>query len=106
MRAVDVARIGLGATLLLRPQLATRLTATPATGGALGLARLLGGRYLAHGLVVGLADSSGLRRAGTGVEVLHAVSMGPLAALDPDHRRLAAAGAGIALGLAAWERLG
>ncbi len=104
MNGVDVARTALGATLVLRPEVATALTRTPATTDTTAVVRLLGGRYLAQGLL-GVVAPRSFRKLGMTVEALHAASMVPLGLDHPEHARLAAAGGAVATGLVLWEAL-
>lgn len=95
MSRLATARTWYGAALLLAPDaLVERLAGAP-TGRTFGrLRRALGARHLIQALVAGRTDDDRWRRLGGGVNLLHALSMVPVLALDPAHRR------GVALDLA------
>jgi hypothetical protein len=97
VRAALVAvRLGYGLLLVLVP--ATALPTDPGDRAALAVARLLGARHLAQGVIAALAPHLLTPRRGALVDGTHAVSMVGWAALDDRHRRpalLDAASAGV-----------
>lgn len=103
MRYVDRFRAVLGATLLLRPALASRAVGEPPTGASDVVTRILAVRMLAQVLAgrLGGGSASARRRlalADSGVEALHGASMLVLAIVLPHRRRLALASGGVAAG--------
>lgn len=114
VRTVDALRLGLGAAILVRPQLPLRLATGQTREHELTATRVLGARYVAQSVVgAGLTRAgrrSGatdgwrrLRQADAAVDVVHALSMVGLAAVSPRHRRLATVSAVTALGFAALD---
>ena len=102
-RPVDVARLGLGAAALGRPDLFLRLIPGSDGGGERATVRVLGARYI---LQSGTALAFGrpwVRDADAAIDLIHAVSMVALAALRPTHRRIALLSAATALGFAAAD---
>lgn len=104
MRTVGLVRLGLGALLLTRPSLGPQLTGTPATSRVRLLSRVLGLRYLAQGAIDLTLRPD--RRVDIAIEVVHALSMLPLARPGRPHARLALLSAGVAATLAAAETAG
>ena len=98
---VHAAHVVHGGALLLRSaSVAARIDGPQAGGRAVVVARVLGARHLLQGLV-GLAVASRASAAvGAVVDGVHAASMVALAVLDREHRRGAAASAGVALAFA------
>jgi hypothetical protein len=118
VRPVDLARLGLGAVALARPDLLLRLGGRHERGGE-GRAervvvRVLGARYVLQsgaGLVITQQhDRPGIRawvRAGDAtVDLVHALTMLALAAVRPSHRRLALISAATATAFAAADATG
>jgi hypothetical protein len=120
-RLVDVGRLALGAALVLRPDLASRLTPTDTGNAAVADAVADGGPDVAHGSRVRLAARVlGIRYLGqaglgllvrgrwvasldTAVELLHGATMVAAAIRWPVHRRPAAASASVAILFAAAD---
>ena len=99
-RPVDLARLALGSAALLRPGLFLRWGRADDDPVVRRAVRVLGGRY-----VVQSAAGLVLRRAwvpdvDAAVDLVHAATMLGLAAVAPDHRRLALLSAVIAVGFA------
>jgi hypothetical protein len=117
--AVTLVRAGYGVALVCAPQLLIRLTGDPVTGQppgaararpsrrACGVARVLGVRHLVQaGLTVVALRAAEPERSlplalGAAVDVLHATTMGGLAAVDRGARRVALADTGVEVALAA-----
>ncbi len=101
MRYAAVARAAYGLLLLLVPDAVVRLASsepmylTPTVVG-----RILGLRHLVQALTIERIETRNLLLAGTAIDVAHALSMLALAALNRNHRRLAALDAALAGGLA------
>jgi hypothetical protein len=104
LRGVDLARLSVGAVLLVRPGLPGRLTRTTTGPRARLASRLLGVRYVLQGGAGGLVRHPLLPRVDAAVDGLHAASMLAVVGLDQSHRRLALASAAFALGCA-WADL-
>lgn len=99
VRVADLARLGLGVLLLVRPELPATATRTPGSDAVRTITRLLGARYVAQAALVTAVASPRALRVGAVIEGLHASSMYALAGVDRTHRRLASASAVIASGL-------
>ena len=87
-RALQVIRAGYGATLILMPGPAIRLTTgRPPSRRACRTARLLGARHLAQTALTAAAPWPGTFAIGGQVDTLHAASMLLLAAVSRPGRR-------------------
>lgn len=114
-RPVDVARFGLGLVAATRPGLVLRVSRGDAGRAARVAVRILGARYLLQsgaGLALGRtgphpwrpgARRPWLRDADAVVDLIHAATMVGLAAVAPEHRRLALLSAGAATVFAAAD---
>jgi hypothetical protein len=102
-RAADAARAAIGAILLVRPDLAVRLTESPDGTGVRRVVRVLAARYLIQSTLGLAAEQRWLRLADTGVDVVHACSMLGFAEVFPAHRRMALTSATAALLFAALD---
>jgi hypothetical protein len=98
MRAADTARLALGLTLLVRPDLPQVALSTRARNerrGAIADSRTrriiqaLGARYVLQGLAGAVVRRRWVPTAGATVDLLHAASMLTLAHFVPELRRLA-----------------
>jgi hypothetical protein len=104
-RALQLARAGYGAALLLQPGPMIRLaTGRLPSRRACRVARLLGARHLAQATLTAFAPRPGVFAAGADVDALHAASMVMLAALDGAARRTALTDAVAEAALAATGR--
>jgi hypothetical protein len=102
-RAVDVARLSLGAAALGRPGLFLRLAHGHNGRTERATVRILGARYVAQS-GAGLAwGRPWVREADAAVDLVHALTMVALAASAPTHRRLALLSAATAMGFAAAD---
>lgn len=101
MKITGLLRLALGALLCGRPSLVPRLTRSTPTREVLLVTRILGGRYLVHG-VVDLAVPHD-PRLDVATELLHAASMVPFARRGRPHARAALLSVGVAVGLAALQ---
>lgn len=102
-RPADAARLGLAVALLARPGLPVRWTGSAGGPGVERTVRILGVRYLVQS-TVGLSVRAGwLRRADSGVDVIHAASMLWFARAFPRQRRLALLSSLTALGFATLD---
>jgi hypothetical protein len=105
MRAATVVRLGLGGVCLAAPVEVLALVGGPDRSDprtAL-VTRVLGGRLVLQG-IADLAWGRRTREAGVAVELTHAASMLPVAALWPAHRRTALWSAVAATATALLER--
>lgn len=103
----DVARLGYGVALLVDPAgTGRRLTGTPLDGRATLAARVLGMRHVVQALACLTHGTPLVRRMGQATDLLHAASMGALAAYDPARRRQALTDGTVALTFAASGQLG
>ncbi|WP_336857760.1 hypothetical protein [Sinomonas albida] len=103
MRPLEVFRAAYGMAELLAPgALEGAVTGTTPNDRAKAVFQILGGRHVLQAAATARAGR-GLRCLGGGVDVLHALSMAALAAVDPKRRRLALANAAIALAFAVGE---
>jgi hypothetical protein len=101
MRWVSTARACYGLVLLALPApLIAAATGAPASRRVRVIARVLGGRQVAQGMICGLAPVPELIEAGAATDGLHAASMLMLAASEPRLRRALLAEAAIAAALA------
>jgi hypothetical protein len=101
MRLIVVARLVVGAACLTAPGPLLRAVRAPdhADLRVRGVARVLGLRLVTQG-ALDAAWPGYPRRLGVAVELTHAASMVPVAALRPDHRRAATTSASVATALA------
>jgi hypothetical protein len=90
--------LGWGAALLARPDAVAGAVLGGSPVPPLPVIRVLGARSLLQQLVLLLRPSRGVGRAATGVEVLHALSMGAAAVAWPEYRRAELLSAGMAAG--------
>ena len=94
LRLLVGGRLLLGALLFGAPEaVVDRLSHRRAGVGERRVARLLGARNLVEGAVVATVHGRGWLLAGTAVDSTHVISMVALAAVRPEHRRLATASA-------------
>ena len=101
MRGTAVGRAAYGALLLLASGATIRIiTGGPADRASAVAGRVLGLRHLAQALIIQRAGTRNRLLAGVAIDAAHAFSMVGLAALDRNHRRLAALDAVLAGGLA------
>jgi hypothetical protein len=113
-RRVDLARLGLGTVALSRPDLLLRLSGHHERRGERLTVRVLGARYvLQAGAGIAVAKQPGrtgaetwMRHADAATDLVHAVTMLVLAAVRPDHRRLALISAVTALAFATADSTG
>ena len=90
MRRLAVARGVYGAFLLVASDtIVERVTGEPSSGAAV-VGRVLGARHLLQALVLGRTRSETPAKAGTAVDVLHALSMVLVAGFSEKYRRIAA----------------
>jgi hypothetical protein len=102
-RPVDLARLGLGAAALARPDLFLRLTETPDERAERTTVRVLGARYVVQSGAGIVRGRPWVRDLDAAVDLIHAATMVALAAVSPTHRRLALLSAATAGGLAAAD---
>ena len=96
-RLLAAGRMLLGALLLAAPETVLgRLSGRRAAVGERRAARLLGVRNVVEGAVVASHRGRGWLLAGAAVDSTHVLSMLALAAVRPEHRRLATASALVA----------
>jgi hypothetical protein len=101
-RLLVAGRAALGAVLLAEPDvILDRLTRHRVGTSERTVARLLGVRNLVEGALVARQRGRGWLLAGAAVDATHALSMIALAAIRPQHRRLASASAVAATATAA-----
>lgn len=94
----DVVRLGYGVALLVDPEgVGRRLTGAPLDPRATLAARALGVRHVLQALACLIHGTPLVRRAGQATDLLHAASMGALAAYDPARRRQALTDGTVAL---------
>ena len=103
IRAVDAARLLTGVTALARPDLAVRLTGSQGDPGTRRVIRLLGARYVLQAVAATGVRGRWAAAADAAVDLVHAVSMGPVAYLSPRHRRLATTSGVLAVLFAAGD---
>lgn len=102
-RPVDLARLGLGAVALARPDLLLRPVTERTSRGERITVRLLGARYVAQSGAGMILGRPWVRDLDAAVDLAHAATMVALAAVSPTHRRLALLSAVTATGLAAAD---
>lgn len=103
MRRLAVGRALYGAFLLVASDtIVERVTGEPSSG-ATAVGRVLGARHLLQALALGRTRSEKPAKAGTAVDVLHALSMVLVAGVGEKYRRIAALDA-VAAG--AWAASG
>jgi hypothetical protein len=102
-RPADALRVTLGATLLVRPDLAVRGTGSPDGVWVRRTVRVLGARYLLQSTLGLAVHRQWLRAADSGVDVIHALSMLGFARQFPAHRRMALLSGAVALTFAALD---
>lgn len=94
----DVVRLGYGVALLVDPQaMGRRMTGTPLDTRATLAARVLGVRHVVQALACLTHGTPLVRHLGQATDLLHAASMGALAAYDPARRREAMTDGTVAL---------
>ena len=107
MRGIEVVRVGYGVAVVVAPRRMQRLMGLAPGGHAdpttTAVARVLGARQVAQGLLSGVAPSPEVLALGVWVDTLHLLSMVALAGLDPRRTRVgltdaAVAGTFVALG--------
>ena len=102
-------RLAYGALLLSCPDAVARAVGAGRLDGRDRLvARILGARHVGQALLGSVSPSSlgsRTRTVGVAVDMLHALSMVALSAVDPSRRRLALSDAAVATGFAAAGRL-
>jgi hypothetical protein len=100
-------RAAYGISLLLAPGMVIRVTSgEPPDRASKVVGRILGFRHLVQVLIMERAGTRNRLLAGAAIDATHALSMAGLAALDKNHRRLAALDAALAGGLTIdglWE---
>lgn len=97
MRVADLARLGYGAALVVRPQAVARRLAGVELDRRAGLvARALGLRHVAQAVVAVRSDGPDTRRVGRRLDGAHALSMLVLAAWAPGRQRVALVDATVA----------
>jgi hypothetical protein len=102
MAAMRIMRTGLGAVYLLAPEWVPSVLSVRVDRRARAVVRILGARYLAQAAMISSAPRTPLAPViGAAVDVMHALSMVALAAVDRRRRRLALADAGAATAFAA-----
>lgn len=103
----DVVRLGYGVALLVAPGATGRsMTGAPLDPRATLAARVLGVRHVVQALACLTHGTPLVRRMGQATDLLHAASMGALAAYDPARRRQALTDGTVALGFAAAGQAG
>ena len=107
MRAATVARLVLGGACLAAPGAVLGAVGAPDRGDRRVhvVTRVLGGRLLLQGALDGARGRSG-RGLDVAVELTHAASMLPVAAIWPWHRRSASVSAALATGIAVLDLAG
>ncbi len=99
-RPVDLVRLVVGTAALVGPGLFLRLGRPDDERRVRRTVQVLGGRYVAQSAAGLWLRHPWVRDADAAVELVHAATMLGLAALAPDHRRLALLSAGAAVGFA------
>jgi hypothetical protein len=103
----DVVRLGYGVALLVAPGATGRsMTGAPLDPRATLAARVLGVRHVVQALACLTHGTPLVRRMGQATDLLHAASMGALAAYDPARRRQALTDGTVALAFAAAGQVG
>ncbi|HEV7172661.1 hypothetical protein [Pedococcus sp.] len=103
----EVVRLGYGVALLVDPEgTGRRMTGGPLDARATLAARVLGARHVVQALVSLSHGTRLVRRMGQATDLLHAASMGALAAYDPARRRQALTDGTVALAFAAAGQVG
>lgn len=98
LQLAGVVRMAGGAALLARPQfIAARVAGERGGPVPARLCRLLGGRLLVQGAAEVVRPCRSTATAGAAVDLSHALSMAPAAAVWPQYRRSAALSATIAV---------
>jgi hypothetical protein len=100
VRPTDLTRCVLGAGLLAVPDIATTLTHVAPTPGVRVTVRVLAARYLVQSFLGGRLAPRWHTDLDVAVDAIHAATMAGLAAVSPEHRRLAAVSAAVATVLA------
>ncbi len=100
MRGLEGARATLGVAQLVAPGSTGRVWGLAPDRHARAVVRVLGARQLAQAMFTASKPTIGVRRAGVGVDALHALSMVGLAAVDARRRRAALTDAAVASTLA------
>lgn len=90
-----------GSVLLTRTHAVARVVSTGPAVPAAWIVRVLGARQCVQGAALVRWPDRGLRLVGTGVDVVHLLSMLGLAAADTRHRRAALSSAAVAGAFAA-----
>jgi hypothetical protein len=103
----DVVRLGYGVALLVAPEATgRRMTGAPLDARATLAARVLGVRHVVQALACLTHGTPLVRHMGQATDLLHAASMGALAAYDPARRRQTLTDGTVALAFAAAGQLG
>lgn len=102
-RAVDLARLALGAVALARPRTVLVWSRGHDSRGSRRVVRILGARYLLQAIGGTALQRPWVPAADAGVDVVHAASMLGVAAVAPLHRRLAFTSCVVATGFAAAD---
>lgn len=82
LRRLEVARVGYGLALLVAPGAVQRLLGVPADATSTAVARVLGARHVAQGLLTGPSPGPEVLALGVWVDVAHALTAAALAAVD------------------------
>jgi hypothetical protein len=110
MRAATLARLVLGAACLAAPEALLGAVGAPDSRDRRvhGIARVLGARLLLQAALDGVPAVGGraVRDLDPAVELTHAASMVPVAAIWPRHRRSASVSAALATGIALLDLAG
>jgi hypothetical protein len=102
-RLIEVVRVGYGVAVVVAPRRVQRLLGIAPDGPTTAVARVLGARQVAQGLLSGVAPGPEVLALGVWVDSLHSLSMVALAGLD---RRRARAGLTDALLAGSFAALG
>jgi hypothetical protein len=106
MKGITIIRAAYGMILLLWSDRVIHAVLDE-SGGSAGQAatvgRILGARHLLQALTIERTNSRGWLFFGAAIDTIHVLSMGGIAVLDEEHRRLAASDAILASGLTLYE---
>ncbi len=95
-RLLGATGVACGGVLLARPHAVARTVSTGPAVPAAWIVRVLGARQCVQGAALVRWPDRGLRLVGSGVDVVHLLSMLGLAAADTRHRRAALTSAAMA----------
>jgi hypothetical protein len=101
-RAAALCQLLVGGALFARPVELAQAVGGSGNIPASFVTRVLGARSLVQGVVIAIAPTRLVLRAGAGVDITHALSLIPLV-IDSRYRRVAAASVAVAVTSAAVE---